>query len=221
MEKDPSKAKTRLVVFGLGSQALTAANIAQETGQYVVTGFIDLVGTEPVACHTVDGIPVLGTLEHLKTLASDPSLEVIIAIGDQSIKKSVADQLANYAMAFATLIHPNASVATSAEIGSGAIIASGVILEPNAKIGNHAVVRAGCTVSHDVEIGEYASLSPGVTIAGRARIGNGAVIHTGATVIPRVEIGEDAIVGAGSVVTKDVAPSTFVVGYPARTVRRS
>jgi acetyltransferase-like isoleucine patch superfamily enzyme len=34
-----------------------------------------------------------------------------------------------------------------------------------------------------------------------------------------IEIGEEAIVGAGSVVTRDVAPRTVVVGSPARVLR--
>lgn len=52
-----------------------------------------------------------------------------------------------------------------------------------------------------------------VTISDKAWIGWGATILRGVTV------GEGAIVGANSVVTKDVAPYTIVVGNPARTIR--
>ena len=45
------------------------------------------------------------------------------------------------------------------------------------------------------------------------RIGHGAIV------LPGVTIGNGAIVGAGSVVTKDVAPYTIVVGNPARALR--
>jgi acetyltransferase-like isoleucine patch superfamily enzyme len=34
-----------------------------------------------------------------------------------------------------------------------------------------------------------------------------------------VEIGEEAFVAAGSVVTRDVAPRSLVMGVPARAVR--
>ena len=39
-------------------------------------------------------------------------------------------------------------------------------------------------------------------------------------VLPGHDVGPGAVVGAGSVVVKDVAPVAFVVGYPARAVRR-
>lgn len=51
-----------------------------------------------------------------------------------------------------------------------------------------------------------------ITIGCNVWIGGHAVI------LPGVTIGEDAIVGAGSVVTKDVAPGTTVVGNPARPI---
>jgi acetyltransferase-like isoleucine patch superfamily enzyme len=41
-------------------------------------------------------------------------------------------------------------------------------------------------------------------------------IGTGATIMPGVEVGEGATVGASSVVTRNVAAGTLVVGSPAR-----
>lgn len=46
-----------------------------------------------------------------------------------------------------------------------------------------------------------------------------AWLGMGVTVLPGVTIGENAIVGAASVVTKDVAANTVVVGSPARKIR--
>ncbi|MFQ6070866.1 MAG: acyltransferase [Candidatus Aminicenantales bacterium] len=42
-----------------------------------------------------------------------------------------------------------------------------------------------------------------------------AWIGTGVIILPNVCIGEGAVVGAGSVVTRDVAPHSVVVGMPA------
>jgi putative colanic acid biosynthesis acetyltransferase WcaF len=50
------------------------------------------------------------------------------------------------------------------------------------------------------------------------RIGADAFIGARALVLPGVEIGERAIIGAGAVVTKNVPPSTIVVGNPARPI---
>lgn len=51
-------------------------------------------------------------------------------------------------------------------------------------------------------------------------IGRGCYIGSGAIVVGPVVVGDYAVVGAGSVVTKDVAPHSFVAGVPARLVRR-
>ena len=47
----------------------------------------------------------------------------------------------------------------------------------------------------------------------------GASIGAGTVVLPGLRIGAGAMVGAGSLVTRDVAPHTLVVGQPARVVR--
>src|SRR6201999_1396784 len=51
-------------------------------------------------------------------------------------------------------------------------------------------------------------------------IGDNVWLGGGVIVLPGVTIGDDSVVGAGSVVTKDVAPSTLVVGNPGRPLRR-
>lgn len=49
---------------------------------------------------------------------------------------------------------------------------------------------------------------------------DGAWIGAGVIITAGVWIGKNAVIGAGSVVTKDVAPYTVVVGNPARPVKR-
>lgn len=53
------------------------------------------------------------------------------------------------------------------------------------------------------------------------RIEDDVWIGAGATVLRGVTIGRGAIIGAASVVTRDVAPHTIVVGNPARLVRNN
>ena len=47
----------------------------------------------------------------------------------------------------------------------------------------------------------------------------GAKIGMNATLLPSVVVGERAVVGAGTVVTRDVAPGSVVVGNPARFLK--
>ena len=51
-------------------------------------------------------------------------------------------------------------------------------------------------------------------------IGHDVWIGHGAVILPGRRIGTGAVVGAGTILTRDVAPYTIVVGNPGRVVRR-
>lgn len=51
-------------------------------------------------------------------------------------------------------------------------------------------------------------------------IGHDVWIGHGAVILPGRRIGTGAVVGAGTILTRDVAPYTIVVGNPSRVVRR-
>ena len=44
-------------------------------------------------------------------------------------------------------------------------------------------------------------------------------LPTGATILGGVTAGENSMVAAAAVVTKDVAPNSFVAGVPAKIIR--
>ena len=103
-------------------------------------------------------------------------------------------------------------------------------IHPGAKIGARFFIDHGFTV-----IGETAEIDDDVTIYQNVTLGgtnpttgiggkrhptlrSGVAIGSGAQVLGPIEVGAAARVGANSVVTKDVLPSTTVVGIPARPV---
>jgi acetyltransferase-like isoleucine patch superfamily enzyme len=51
-------------------------------------------------------------------------------------------------------------------------------------------------------------------------VDDGVWIGANAVVVPGIHIGRNAVIAAGSVVTKDVAPYTVVVGNPARPMKQ-
>ena len=103
-------------------------------------------------------------------------------------------------------------------------------IHPGARIGARLFIDHGFTV-----IGETAEIEDDVTIYQNVTLGgtnpstgvggkrhptlrSGVVIGSGAQVLGPIDIGPGARVGANAVVTRDVAPSTTVVGIPARPV---
>jgi acetyltransferase-like isoleucine patch superfamily enzyme len=121
------------------------------------------------------------------------------------------------------------------KIGACVEIQKGVKVGRRCKISSHTFICEGVTIEDHVFIGHGVTFTNDVypratTATGDLQteqdwkveptvIKQGASIGSGATILPRLTIGEDAIVGAGSVVTRDVAPRTIVVGNPAKFLR--
>lgn len=102
-------------------------------------------------------------------------------------------------------------------------------------IGKNVVVMPGCLMmsAGGITIDDGAMIAANVQLISnnhdlyehqvitckRVHIGKKAWIGAGATILPGVTIGDNAVVGAASVVTKDVAPDTIVVGNPANFIK--
>jgi serine O-acetyltransferase len=103
-------------------------------------------------------------------------------------------------------------------------------IHPGAKIGRNFFIDHGFTViGETAEIGDNVTIYQCVTLGGtnpttgiggkrHPTLRDGVVIGSGAQVLGPVEIGAGAKVGANSVVTRDVAASSTVVGIPAKPV---
>jgi len=103
-------------------------------------------------------------------------------------------------------------------------------IHPGAKIGERFFLDHGFSViGETAEIGDDVTIYQSVTLGGTnptAGIGgkrhptlnNGVVVGSGAQVLGPIVVGEGARIGANAVVTKDVAPSSTVVGIPAKPV---
>lgn len=105
---------------------------------------------------------------------------------------------------------------------------TGIEIHPGAEIGcgffiDHGM---GVVIGETSVIGNNVTLFQGVTLGGTGKergkrhptIGNNVVVGAGAKVLGSIEIGDDAKIGAGSVVLKNVAENSTVVGIPGRVV---
>ena len=128
------------------------------------------------------------------------------------------------------------------EVGKGAVIRPPFHCDYgfNIRLGSGVFLNFNCVILDVVEvtIGEGTQIGPAVQIytanhprdpaqrregleCGQpVRIGRHVWIGGGAIVLPGRTIGDDSVIGAGSVVTRDVAAGSTVVGNPARVVKR-
>ncbi|MDJ0514787.1 MAG: gamma carbonic anhydrase family protein [Trichodesmium sp. MO_231.B1] len=125
----------------------------------------------------------------------------------------------------AAFVADNATVMGKVEVGIGASIWYGAVVRGDVEkiiIGDHSNVQDGAVLHGDPGIPTV--LEDCVTVGHQAVIHSayierGCLIGIGAVILNGVRVGAGSMIGAGSIVTKDVAPSSLVVGVPAKKVR--
>ena len=129
-----------------------------------------------------------------------------------------------------TKIWINVQIREETKIGQGCIlgkdvyVAEFVTIGDRCKIQNGVSVFTGVTIEDDVFVGPDATFTNDMVPRAfkadweivKTLVKQGASIGANATIVCGVTIGEYAMVAAGSVVTKDVAPYSLVMGNPAR-----
>lgn len=138
-----------------------------------------------------------------------------IGIGDNAIRMRLSSLEAEWVVAK----HTDSVVHESVEVGEGALICAGVVIQPDTTLDRHTIANTSCSIDHDCTIGAFAHVGPGAVLAGGVNVGAAAFIGAGATITPGISIGSGAIVGAGAVVTRDVPEGQTVIGVPARGLK--
>ena len=122
----------------------------------------------------------------------------IIAVGNNHDRKREAEE--RKGTRFTYLIHPSATVASSALIGMGTVIMAGAIVQARTQIGLHCIINSGAQVDHDSIVHDFAHISPNATLCGNVEIGEGAWVGAGATVIQGMKVAPWTVVPAGETV---------------------
>jgi sugar O-acyltransferase (sialic acid O-acetyltransferase NeuD family) len=149
------------------------------------------------------------------------TLDFLVAIGgDRGRDRSeLHDYLVSQGLNPATVIHPTAFVAGSAQLGSGSQILAQAAVCAEVRTGRSCIINTGASVDHESILGDGVHIAPGAVVAGCVNIGARTTIGCGAVVLPRITIGDDAVIGAGSVVTKNIPARVTAYGAPARIIR--
>jgi sugar O-acyltransferase (sialic acid O-acetyltransferase NeuD family) len=204
----------RIIIVGAGGQGAVVADIlqrAREAGGAEPIGFVDDAPALPGA--TVLDLPVLGPVNMLARHAHDG---VIVAVGDNQVRRTLVERLIAAGERLVAAIHPFSCVAPSATIGDGATIGAGAVVAARAVIGRGVIVNTRAAVEHDSIVGDFAHVASGATLGARVRIGEETLIATGAAIVSDVTVGDRTVIGAGAVVVRSIPADVVAFGVPAR-----
>ncbi len=214
-----------IIIIGAGGLArgiyelIKHINASKPEPLYAPLAFVDKYAGET---RSLNGLPVIADEAEIRKLVKkNPQICAAIANGDPKVKMRMVEEAKDYGIVcFPTLVHPAAVVCDFVELGQGAIIYAGCVLNCNSSIGAFTHLNMGCTIGHDAIIGDFVNISPGANISGSVKIETGANISTNAAVIQGVVIGENSILGAGACAVRDIPPNVTAVGVPAKPLQK-
>lgn len=201
-----------IIIIGASGHGKVVADIAEKSG-YSDILFLD----DNSAVKKCDGYRVTGKCEDAGRYKNS---DFFVAIGNAAVRQKIQTRLADSGFHIVSLIHPNAVVAASANIGAGTVVMAGAVINPGASIGKGCIINTCASVDHDCVIGDFVHVSVGSHIAGTVTVGDNTWIGAGATVSNNIEIAKDCMIGAGAVVVHDLMESDTYIGIPARKMDR-
>jgi sugar O-acyltransferase (sialic acid O-acetyltransferase NeuD family) len=208
-----------IAIWGSSGHAKVLVEFLGHSG-YELTVLFD---SNAAAVSPFPGVPLYVGRDGFATwrrIASGTS-DFLVAIGGDRGRDRCAlhDYLVSQGMTPATVIHPTAFVAGSAQLGPGGQVLAQAAVCAEVKMGRSCIINTGASVDHESTLGDGVHIAPGAVVAGCAKIGARVMIGIGALVLPRITIGDDAVIGAGSVVTKNIPARVTAYGAPARIIR--
>lgn len=196
-----------MYIFGSSGHGKVVQSVLNST-TIIVRAFVD---------DNPKGAEFMGLPVYIANTIEDVSAQTfIIAIGDNRIRKKIAERLGSH---YGVAIDVKASVDVRVKIGAGTVVMPMAVINADTQIGKHVIVNSGAVVEHDCVLGDYVHVSPNATLTGDVVVGEGTHIGAGAVVLPGVHIGKWCVVGAGAVVLKDLPDYAVAVGNPARIIR--
>ena len=149
-----------------------------------------------------------------------PGADMIVAIGNNKIRKRIVEKLSRSYRTPAALLHPTAIISDHVKIGGGSVILNGSVVQSSSKIGKFVIINTAATVDHDCVLGDYVHVAPNTTLCGGVSVGEGTLVGAGSVVIPTLKIGKWCVIGAGSVIIEDVPDYSMVVGNPGKIIKK-
>lgn len=176
----------RLLIYGSKEFAATVAELVRHCG-HEAAGMVDDYNSGP---------GILGNLDTVTRSHPPSEYGVAMAIGYSNLPARWAawETIRSAGYRSPALIHPRAYVADTAQIGEGAMVMAGAIVDVRAEIGALTVLWPGACINHDTKIGLNTFISPNATLCGFVKIGSHSFIGAGAVIVDHCTVPEASFI---------------------------
>jgi sugar O-acyltransferase (sialic acid O-acetyltransferase NeuD family) len=169
---------------------------------------------------SIDGVPVLGPLE----MARDaPDADLVFGIGSYGSRLQrhrIIERLGLPDERFISLVHPQAKVYPSAEIGAGSIIHANTVIANDVRLDGFNIVTFGALIGPYGHLARFAMVTSLAVVLSRVDLGPGSFVGAGSCIQDGIQVGAGALIGMAAAVYRNVDEGAVVLGNPARTSYR-
>jgi sugar O-acyltransferase (sialic acid O-acetyltransferase NeuD family) len=199
----------RILILGGGNVACLVLDILARVPHQTAVAILD--DNPSLHNSTVMGVPVLGSLEKVKSLFDQNFFDkAALAVGILPTRRELFEKLTNAGIPFANIIDPSAIIGVNATLGTGNMVMAYCRLGPEAHLGDNNFLSAYVNIEHHNRMGSHCTFGPGVAMSGGVIIGNSVRFGTGIFIEPRLTIGNNAVIASGVTLTADVPDGTVV-----------
>ena len=208
-----------VIILGAGGNGRETLEVFEDTylnhPEYKIKGFLS--DTLDVMEGFEGYPPILGTIKDYEVKPND---RFILAIGDVSGRRKVAESILARGGEFMTLIHPLAKIFRTAKIGKGVIIFPFAYVGANATVGDYCFINLWGACAHDAVLGKFSELAPYSALSGGAQTGEECFLCIHSIVAPKTKIGNRVIISQGSATKENQSDNSFVIGVPGESFKR-
>ncbi|MDB5457169.1 MAG: sugar O-acyltransferase, sialic acid O-acetyltransferase NeuD family, partial [Caulobacter sp.] len=158
-----------VVVLGAGGHAKVVIELLRTAG-FATPAVLDADPTP----RDVAGAPVVGDDTALARLRAEGLSQAFVAIGDNALRRKLADRATAAGFTLVSAIHPSAVISPSARLGAGVAVMAGAVVNADTVVGDLAILNTRSSVDHDGVIGSAAHIGPGCALAGGVTVGEEA-----------------------------------------------
>ncbi len=159
-----------LLILGAGQYGQLVSEIAAATEQFDKIAFLDDFN-----------VSAIGPLANQDGLRGEYA-HAIVAIGDSATRMFWLRRLEENGYSLAPLIHPQASVSPSAQLGEGSIVEPMAVIQSNAVIGKGCLISSGTVIKHNAIVGDGCYLDCNCVVMQNTTVKNGVKVFANTTV---------------------------------------